>query len=62
MAARTWLPTLYLLLHTLYTYCTRWSVQIKNHLSPENQVAFDTFVAALGIFLDIIAALITEGP
>lgn len=62
MTTRTWLPALYGLLHTLYVYCTRWNVQIKNHLSPEHQVAFDTFLQALHIFLDIIAALIIEGP
>ncbi len=61
MTSRTWLPTLYLILHQLYEYCTRWNVQIKNHLSPEHQAAFDVFLEALGIFLDIIASLIVEG-
>ena len=62
MATRTWLPTLYVLMRTVYVYCTRWSEQIRSNLSPSNQVAFDTFLAALKIFLDIMAALIVEGP
>ncbi len=62
MASRTWLPTLYLIMRTVYVYCTRWSEQIRSNLSPENQAAFDVFVAALKIFLDIVASLIVEGP
>jgi hypothetical protein len=56
--ARTWLPTLALIAHTLCVYMTRWDSRIREHLPEDAVAAYDALKEACDVFEAIIWPII----
>lgn len=57
MASRTYQPTLRLLAHTMSVFIGRYGVLILAHLTGDQTIVFNAYVAALN---DLIEALGTD--
>lgn len=57
MSARTYIPQIIKIVHTVCVYCVRYDAQIRAHLPEGTETAYNALRTACTAFLDAVGTL-----